>query len=62
MGEMGGGNQNRRAEHTRRKKTQVEDFVIRISYPSRANRIIDLFTDTAAILNSEGIMGCPGGR
>ena len=24
--------------------------------------IIDLFTDTAAILNSEEIMGCPGGR
>ena len=23
---------------------------------------IDLFTDTAAILNSEEIMGCPGGR
>ena len=24
--------------------------------------VIDLFTDTAAILNSEEIMGCPGGR
>ena len=24
--------------------------------------LIDLFTDTAAILNSEEIMGCPGGR
>ena len=25
-------------------------------------QVIDLFTDTAAILNFEEIMGCPGGR
>ena len=28
----------------------------------KCNIKLDLFTDTAAILNSEEIMGCPGGR
>ena len=36
----------------------TSDATIMVSYKFP----IDLFTDTAAILNSEEIMGCPGSR